>query len=211
MILPEPELLVAFAVAATVLALNPGPDMAYVATRTLAGGRAAGVAAALGILTGLLVHTLFAAIGLSSLLHHSALAFDIVKYAGAAYLVWLAIKLWREIPAGTAGVRPPPAALARVFAEGLLTNVLNPKVALFFLALLPQFVAPEKGGVAGQMIVLGLIMVAIGLVMLLAVVAMTARAKSVTETSTRLGILLRRLAAFLFVGFAIRLAMAQRS
>jgi threonine/homoserine/homoserine lactone efflux protein len=211
MIWPDLELLLAFAAAATVLALTPGPDMAYVAARTLAGGRAGGVAAMLGVLTGILVHTILAALGLSALFVHSQLAFDIVKYCGAAYLVWVAIGMWRE-GSGAASARPVSAAVPmRVFIEGLLTNILNPKVALFFLALLPQFVAPAKGGVASQMIVLGLVMVAVGAVTLLGVVWMSAGAGSAVRASPRVSQALRRLAALLFVGLAIRLALAQRS
>ena len=155
--LPEPALFLAFMAAAVALNLTPGPDMTYVATRTLAEGRGAGVASAVGIGAGSLVHTLLAAFGLSSLLIYAPYAFDVVKYAGAAYLVWIAVRLWRE----AAETRVPvagamPLGARRAFAEGLLTNVLNPKVALFFLALLPQFVDPARGSVAGQMLALGL-------------------------------------------------------
>jgi threonine/homoserine/homoserine lactone efflux protein len=211
MTLPELDLLLAFALAATVLALTPGPDMAYVAARTLAGGRPQGVAAAFGVLAGIFVHTILAAVGLSSLFQHSQLAFDVVKYCGAAYLVWLAIKMWREGSAQEASRAGMPNGLARVFSEGMLTNILNPKVALFFLALLPQFVAVQKGGVASQMIVLGLTMIAIGVVVLLAVVFMTARAGTAARGSARIGPWLRRLAALLFVGLAVRLALAERA
>ncbi len=211
MTLPELDLLLAFAAAATVLALTPGPDMAYVAARTLAGGRSQGVAAAFGVLAGIVVHTIFASVGLSSLFQHSQLAFDIVKYCGAAYLVWLAVRMWRESGAQEAARVGTSSGLARVFSEGMLTNLLNPKVALFFLALLPQFVAAHKGGVASQMIVLGLTMIAIGVIVLLGVVFMTARAGIAARGSTRVGPWLRRITALLFVGLAVRLALAQRS
>ena len=211
MTLPELDMLLAFAVAATVLALTPGPDMAYVAARTLAGGRAQGVAAAFGVLAGIFVHTILASVGLSSLFQHSQLAFDIVKYCGAAYLVWLAVRMWPEGAAREASQLGASNGLGRVFGEGMLTNILNPKVALFFLALLPQFVTAHKGGVASQMIALGLTMIVIGIVVLLAVVFMTARAGSAVRGSTRLGPWLRRAAALLFVGLAVRLALAERT
>ncbi len=121
--LPEPTLFLAFMVASVALNLTPGPDMTYVATRTLAEGRIAGVASAVGIGAGSLVHTLLAAFGLSSLLVYAPYAFDVVKYAGAAYLVWIAFRLWRE------GVEPQVPApdttrlgARRAFAEGLLTR-----------------------------------------------------------------------------------------
>jgi len=211
MTLPELDLLLAYVFAATVLALTPGPDMAYVAARTLAGGRSQGVAAAFGVLAGIFVHTTFAAVGLSSLFQHSQIAFDVVKYCGAAYLAWLAVKMWRETGGQEVSRIGAPSGLARAFSEGMLTNILNPKVALFFLALLPQFVAVQKGGVASQMIILGLTMVVIGVIVLLAVVFMTARARLAVHSSSRIGPWLRRLAALLFVGLAVRLALAERS
>jgi threonine/homoserine/homoserine lactone efflux protein len=140
--------------AATVLVVNatPGVDMMLVLTRTLRHGVAGGVAAALGVAAGCVVHTLVAAFGLAALLAASAAAFAAVKWAGAAYLLWLAIGMLRDgvRPRATLAVDDERAAspgLARLFAQGLATNVLNPKVAIFFLALLPQFIAadaPEK-------------------------------------------------------------------
>ena len=137
--------------AATVFVVNatPGVDMLFVATRTLRHGVVGGIAAALGVAAGCIVHTLVAAFGLAALLATSDAAFAAVKWAGAAYLLWLALGMLRE------GVRPGRAVVvdaegvgaspgvARLFAQGLLTNVLNPKVALFFLALLPQFIAAD--------------------------------------------------------------------
>ena len=111
--------------------------------------------AALGIGAGTLVHTAAAALGLAGLLLASPLAFDIVRYAGAAYLVWLAWKTLRAPPLGVAGTMPERRSLWRVFGHGAVTNVLNPKVALFFLAFLPQFVDPNAGPVALQVFVLG--------------------------------------------------------
>lgn len=209
--LPEPALFLAFMAAAVALNLTPGPDMTYVATRTLAEGRGAGVASAVGIGAGSLVHTLLAAFGLSSLLIYAPYAFDVVKYAGAAYLVWIAVRLWRE----AAETRVPvagavPLGARRAFAEGLLTNVLNPKVALFFLALLPQFVDPARGSVAGQMLVLGLGFTISGTLVNAGVAMLVARAQGTLRASARFAHVMRRLAALLFVGFAVRLAIAER-
>jgi threonine/homoserine/homoserine lactone efflux protein len=208
--LPEPTLFLGFMAAALALNLTPGPDMTYVATRTLAEGRGAGVASAVGIGTGSLVHTLLAAFGLSSLLVYAPYAFDIVKYAGAAYLVWIAFRLWRE--SAETQIRPDTARLGarRAFAEGLLTNVLNPKVALFFLALLPQFVDPGRGGVAGQMLSLGVAFTVSGTLVNTGVALLVARAQGRLRASARYGRIMRRLAALLFVGFAVRLAIAER-
>jgi len=209
--LPDPALFIAFMAAALALNLTPGPDMTYVATRTLAEGRVVGVASAVGIGAGSLVHTLLAAFGLSSLLVYAPYAFDIVKYAGAAYLVWIAIRLWRE-SAGPQGPAMDATRLGarRAFAEGLLTNVINPKVALFFLALLPQFVDPGQGGVAGQMLTLGFAFTFSGTLVNAGVALLVARARHRLGVDSRFFRIMRRATALLFVGFAVRLAIAER-
>lgn len=206
----EPVLFLAFMVAGLALNLTPGPDMTYVATRTLAEGRAAGVASALGIGAGSLVHTLLAALGLSSLLAYAPYAFEVVKYAGAAYLLWIAIRLWRSSDAGSASAEAAPIGARQAFIEGLLTNVLNPKVALFFLSLLPQFIE-RSGNVGLQMLVLGLAFTVSGTIVNAAVALLVARVRGGLGTDGRYARLMRRLAALLFVGFAVRLALAERA
>lgn len=153
----ETSSLLFFMTAGILLNLTPGPDMLYCATRSIAQGRAAGVVSALGIGAGSLVHTAMAAVGLSALLMYSATAFQIIKYAGAAYLIYLGIRTLLSRRHEVSTVKLPPATLWRVFAQGAITNVLNPKVALFFLSFLPQFVDPHQGSVAMQIILLGMI------------------------------------------------------
>lgn len=146
-----------FASAGLMLNFTPGPDMIYCATRSVGQGKAAGVISALGIGGGSLVHTAAAAAGLSALLMYSSVAFEIVRYAGAAYLIYLGI---RTILSGKSAIRDrklEKASLGRIFRQGVLTNVLNPKVALFFLSFLPQFVDPARGSVALQILILGMI------------------------------------------------------
>ena len=170
--MPEPTTLLLFALAAVALVAIPGPNLVYIATRTLSQGRPAGVASALGVEAGTLVHVVAAAAGVSAVIASSATAFTVVKYLGAAYLVYLGIRalLSRDGAEIAADGASPP--LRRAFAEGMMVNVLNPKVALFFLAFLPQFVDPARGSVAAQTLVLGAIIFAIALVMdLLYVVA----------------------------------------
>lgn len=208
--LPEPALFLAFMAASVALNLTPGPDMTYVATRTLAEGRIAGVASAVGIGAGSLVHTLLAAFGLSSLLVYAPYTFEVVKYAGAAYLVWIAFRLWREGTEAQVSVDTAHLGARRAFAEGLLTNVLNPKVALFFLALLPQFVDPVRGSVAGQMLTLGMAFTVSGTLVNTGVALLVARARGRLGTASRFARIMRRLTALLFVGFAVRLAIAER-
>lgn len=144
-----------FVFAALVLAVTPGPAVLYIVTRSITQGRTAGAVSCLGIATGGLVHVLAAALGLSAALAASALAFNIVKYAGAAYLVWLGVRTLATRTAPAAVERAEPRSLARVFQDGVVVNVLNPKTALFFLAFLPQFVSPARGDVPLQVASLG--------------------------------------------------------
>ena len=146
--------------AAAVLALTPGPGMAYVVARTVAGGRQEGLASCLGTGLGGMLHVLAAALGLSVLLAQSALAFSIIKYVGAAYLVYLGVRmLMQKTPAGDA--KPVSAqGIRRAFAEGILVEALNVKTALFFLAFLPQFTTPAEP-LLQQLVLLGSICVAL--------------------------------------------------
>ncbi|MEW5722000.1 MAG: LysE family translocator [Thermodesulfobacteriota bacterium] len=151
------ENLALFVAAGLALNFTPGPDMLYVATRSASQGRTAGLVSALAISTGGLVHTAAAALGLSALLSCSALAFSLVKWAGAGYLVYLGIRTIISAREVRAGQNPVAQPLRRVYAQGLVVSVLNPKVALFFLAFLPQFADPASGRFAWQIICLGLI------------------------------------------------------
>jgi threonine/homoserine/homoserine lactone efflux protein len=160
---PDLSTLAIFAAASLALAVVPGPAVLYIVAQSVDQGRFAGFVSALGIGTGGLVHVLAATIGLSSLLASSATAFTIVKYAGAAYLVVLGVRrlLTREQVAGE--VVRPPRARQRIYRDGVVVNVLNPKTALFFLAFLPQFVEPEAAAAPLQIFLLGLMFVAIAL------------------------------------------------
>ncbi|NSX14405.1 LysE family translocator [Cupriavidus taiwanensis] len=152
--------LIPFLIAAVVLAITPGPAIAYVVARTVAGGRAEGLASCLGTGLGGLLHVLAAAAGLSLVIAQSALAFSLLKYLGAAYLVYLGIRLLlrREQPAVVAAV--PSRGARRALVDGVVVEVLNVKTALFFLAFLPQFVAPGAAAVS-QLVLLGCICVAL--------------------------------------------------
>lgn len=154
----------AFVVIVLGLFLIPGPAVLLTAARTVQGGRKAGIMAGLGIATGDFVHTLFAAAGLSAILMTSALAFNIVKFAGAAYLLYLGIRAILEKP--TDPQLPSVAQLTplRTYTQAILVEVLNPKTALFFMALLPQFVHHEQGASFFQFLVLGLIFVVLSVI-----------------------------------------------
>lgn len=153
-----------FASAALALLLIPGPAVLYVVGRSLAQGRGAGLVSIIGIHTATLVHIAAAALGLSAVLAASALAFGIVKYAGAAYLIWLGLrKIFGPVEPMALGDMPSHDH-KRLLRDGFIVNLLNPKTALFFLAFLPQFVEPERGHVAMQMAILGFIFVLLGLI-----------------------------------------------
>jgi threonine/homoserine/homoserine lactone efflux protein len=162
--MPDAATLAVFAAAAVTLLVIPGPAVLYIVSRSLDQGRAAGFVSVAGIHVGSLLHVAAAALGLSALLVSSALAFDAVRYLGAAYLVWLGLQrlLARDHDAGAA--RPARAPLRRIFAQGVVVNVLNPKTALFFFAFLPQFVDPSAGAVPLQILLLGATFTCLGLV-----------------------------------------------
>lgn len=198
----------------TVLVLNatPGVDMLFTVSRTLTGGVRSGLAAAAGICAGCVVHALLAAFGLAALLAVSSWAFVALKWAGAAYLAWMALGMLR------AAARPgEPGAAARgtttsawaVFRQGLLTNVLNPKVALFFLAFLPQFIEPTAAHKTLAFGVLGAWMVVQGALFLLALVLVTARLRRLSD-SAGLARWLHALGGVLFLGLAARLALSSQ-
>jgi threonine/homoserine/homoserine lactone efflux protein len=160
--MPDSSSLFLFVSAALLLLMIPGPAVFYIVGRSIGNGRSAGLVSALGIGVGSLVHTAAAAVGLSALLLSSAMAFAAVKYLGAAYLIYLGIqKFCREEPFEPSG-GAPGVQLSRVFAQGIVVNVLNPKAALFFFAFLPQFVDPGRGNVAAQILFLGVLFALLG-------------------------------------------------
>jgi threonine/homoserine/homoserine lactone efflux protein len=161
--MPDASTFGLFVAAALALLLVPGPAVLYIVARSVDGGRPAGLVSVLGIHAGTMIHIAFATIGLSAILASSATAFSVVKWLGAAYLVWLGLQriFIRDVEAVPLNVEPK--RLSRVFSQGLIVNVLNPKTALFFLAFLPQFVDPSRGAAWAQVMVLGAVFVVLGL------------------------------------------------
>jgi threonine/homoserine/homoserine lactone efflux protein len=216
-----------FLITGLVLNLTPGVDMMFTLTQTLRHGIAAGIAGALGIVAGCVVHTLVAAFGLAALLAASATAFTVVKWCGAAYLAWLAIGMLRQAwmshgdaadahapaaePAGSAQTAAPSGrpALARIFGQGLLTNVLNPKIAIFFLALLPQFIDADAADKLLAFLFLGGVFVVQGAIFLVAFVLLVAPLRRWRASPAwRRG--LNSTGAGIFLWLAARLALAER-
>ena len=209
--IPPLATLAPFFVAALTLNLTPGADMTYVVARSLGQGRAAGIVSALGVSAGSLVHAMLAAVGLSALLLQSETAFQAIKYAGAAYLLYLAWKAWRATDAAASAAPRPPASLGRIFAEGALTNLLNPKVALFILAFLPLFVDPARGSVAGQILFLGLLFNTSGTTVNVLVGWLAGAARRSAGGSFRFAAVMRRASAAIFVFLALQFALGQRA
>ena len=204
--------LLAYLAAAVVLVLLPGPGTAWILAQSFAGGTKRGIQAGLGLETATLLHAIAAGLGLSALLATSAMAFEFVKYLGAAYLVWLGIKAWRssgEDAAPADAEAPKPRASGRsVYLRSVVTGVLNPKVALFFLAFLPQFVHPERGWVWLQFLALGALLAVIGfcndLFLSFAAGRFGRRFAGCGGRWTQ------RATGTLFIGLGLRLAMQQR-
>ena len=179
----DPHKFLLFFAAAFVLAITPGAGIFYVLARTLAGGRREGVESSLGTFVGGLFHVTAAALGISAILAASAVAFHTVKYAGAVYLVWLGIRMIRsrneEMPEKTEAPR------GGAFRQGIFTEALNPKTALFFLSFIPQFIAPERGQVFWQFVALGIISVAMNTAVDLLVVHLAAPLERKLKESAR--------------------------
>jgi threonine/homoserine/homoserine lactone efflux protein len=164
-VIPGAASLGLFVGAALILLITPGPAVLFIVARSVEHGRLAGFVTDLGIHSATLVHVLAAALGLSALLASSALAFSIVKYAGAAYLIWLGLKkVFGPAAAAEVGVESKRLGYARLFRDGFIVNLLNPKTAIFFLAFLPQFVDPGRGHVATQVAILGLMFTGLGFI-----------------------------------------------
>src|SRR4051812_43400736 len=160
--MPDATTFALFALACLAFLAIPGPSVFYIVTRSLVQGRRAGVTSMLGVQAGGLAHVVAAAFGVSALIASSAAAFTVVKYAGAAYLVFLGLRKLFGAEPDEPEISADPASAARLFGHGVIVNVLNPKTALFFLAFLPQFVDPSAGPVVPQMLVLGLMLVSLG-------------------------------------------------
>jgi threonine/homoserine/homoserine lactone efflux protein len=162
--MPHVSTILLFAAATMAVLLVPGPAVVYIVTRSVAQGRAAGLVSVLGIHAGTIVYVVATSAGLSALLKASTTAFQIVKYLGAAYLIWLGIQKLRASGADEAVPEPARTSLPRIFGQGVVVNLLNPKTLIFFAAFLPQFVDPARGPVAFQLAFFGVAFIVLGIV-----------------------------------------------
>lgn len=206
----DPAKFVLFIGVSWALIISPGPDMIYVITRGMAHGRKAGMLSAVGVVCGILVHTTAAALGLTLILQTSALAFLLVKFVGAAYLLYLGIQAWREKSTFTLQPSTSIARSSTLFWQGVLSNVFNPKIAIFFLAFLPQFV--EKGSihVTWQMIILGVTFALFGLIFLLTVGYFSGTIGKWLTYRPGYAQFFQRLAGGILMGLGLRLAFAEK-
>lgn len=215
--MPDTAHLLVFIAAGWLLNLTPGPDVLYIVNNALKSGVRAGIVAALGIVSGCFVHVFAAAFGLGALLATSTTAFTVLKWGGAAYLVWMGVKLL--LAKGDASPSGPPAwaqspqaaQLGRIYQRGFLTNVLNPKVALFFLAFVPQFIAHDAPNKVAAFLLLGLIFNVNSLPINFGYAWLAAKAAQRLHTVQHAMRWLDRVAGLMFMGFGLKLAMSDNS
>ena len=210
MSMPTVDIQLVFFMSSILLALTPGPDNLFVLAQAAQHGKMAGIAVTTGLCTGLLVHTAAVSLGVAAIFQASALAFALLKYIGAAYLLYLA---WQSIRAGAAvngGRQAGHLNFARLYGRGIIMNVTNPKVSIFFLAFLPQFTDPNRGPLVPQILVLGLLFILSTIVIFGGISIFAGGVGSRFRKSLRVQILLNRLAAGVFIALAVKLAMAKR-
>lgn len=212
--MPDTTQLLMFIAAGWLLNLTPGPDVLYIVSNALKGGVRVGIVAALGIVSGCFVHVFAAALGVGALLATSATAFTLLKWAGAAYLVWMGVRLLfakgggSALPSIHAANASEPVDLARVYRRGFLTNVLNPKVALFFLAFVPQFIAPGADNKVVVFLLLGLLFNINSLPINFGYAVLAAWASRRVAAVQRIMHWLDRAAGVMFIGFGLKLALS---
>ena len=200
---------VLFFSAAFAINISPGPDLIFVLSRTIADGRKVGFASLLGVWTGALAHVSAAALGLSAILATSDVAFDVVKYAGAAYLVYLGVRALRAKTLALGEVRPAARRMTpwMAYRQGVSVDILNPKAAIFFLAFLPQFVRPELGHVSAQIMLLGVLVIAVAVVVEFSAMLLAARLTRALRGNARVAAWLQRMLGSILFALGIRLAL----
>jgi threonine/homoserine/homoserine lactone efflux protein len=204
------DVFVPYFIACLILAIAPGPDNIFVLTQAALRGRKAGILIVLGLCVGLLVHTTGVSLGVAVIFKTSALAFTLLKLAGAAYLIYLA---WGAFRAGTTDIEGEKSSLthAQLFRRGIIMNVTNPKVAIFFLAFLPQFADPARGPISFQMLLLGVIFIISAILVFGAIALAAGTLGEWLKRSESVQKYMNRAAGVIFLGLAARLLLAERS
>ena len=194
---------------AVVLNIAPGPDVLYILTKTISGGKKVGIAASLGVCTGALFHVVIAALGLSAILMTSAVAFTIVKYIGVLYLLYLAYQSFRSSGANFDATKLQDGnkeTAWQAFKQGILIDILNPKVAIFFMAFLPQFLREGHGSTTWQLFYLGIIVILVAVVIEAVFVLLASKITGKIRNNKNYGIWLDRLVGTVFIGLSLKLA-----
>ncbi len=201
------ETLTTFLIASTLLCIAPGPDNLFVLTQSMVQGRKSGVMITLGLCTGLLFHTTAVALGLAVLFQTSAVAFTILKGLGAAYLLYLA---WQAFRASSIDTSHPPASTSgsALYRRGIIMNITNPKVSIFFLAFLPQFTAPAAGSVTAQLFLLGGLFIVVALLFFITLALLAGGIGEWFSRSPQAQPILNRIAGTVFAGLALKLALS---
>ncbi|MBV5302611.1 MAG: LysE family translocator [Chlorobium sp.] len=206
----DSTVLLTFFMTSVILALSPGPDNLFVMAQSAQNGRSAGISVTLGLASGLMVHTLAVAVGLAAVVHSSAVAFSILKYIGAAYLLYLA---WQAFRASTVtGQQEQVPVLSRVnlYRRGIIMNLTNPKVSLFFMAFLPQFANPRYGSMTAQFVQLGAVFIMATLLVFILISFLAGGFGDKFRNSSLAQKTVNRIASLLFIGLAFKLALSER-
>jgi len=194
--------------AAFALSISPGPDLIYILTKTISGGKKIGIASSLGVCAGALFHVILASIGLSAILVSSALAFSFIKFFGAGYLIYLAYKSFKS--AGTSlhinHFKKTKESTWKAFKQGMLIDILNPKVAIFFMAFLPQFIRDGHGSVSMQLFYLGFLVICVGIIVEVTYVLLASKLTQKVKNSKKFSIWLDRVVGTIFVALGLKLA-----
>ncbi|WP_068087894.1 LysE family translocator [Polycladidibacter stylochi] len=204
------EVLSTFTSVAIVLALAPGPDNVFVLTQSAMSGRPAGIAVTLGLATGIIAHTTAVALGVAAIFATSDLAFNLLKWIGAGYLAYLAIGAWRAKPESLQAEKEKPMSLLALYRRGVIMNITNPKVSIFFLSFLPQFVNPLHGPLTLQFAQLGFIFILVTLLVFGGVALAAGTIGQKLSNNPKAQVILNRIAATVFLGLALKLATTQR-
>lgn len=207
--MPAPDVIAAFFCASFLLGLAPGPDNIFVLTQAALRGSLAGVMTTLGLMTGVCLQTLAVAAGVAVLIKSSPAAFMALKLLGCGYLLWLAWLEWRSVKNGVIAARPEFAGNAALYRRGIIMNITNPKVCLFFLAFLPQFCDPARGPVFWQIIFLGFLFILASSLVFFGVAILGGRLAEWLKKNERAELAIHRVAALIYVALAIALVFAE--
>ena len=199
------ESLIAFLLASGLISFAPGPDNLFVLTQSALYGKRSGIIVTLGLCTGLVVHTCAVALGIAALFQTSPLAFNILKYAGAAYLLYLAWQAYKAKPSPVSHQKQAALSVKALYLRGIIMNVTNPKVSIFFLAFLPQFVHPGQGNLAFQFIALGATFIVVAFLVFSLIATMAGYLAHKLSQSPKSQLYLNRIAGVVFVGLAAKL------